>query len=94
MRNPNPPQDRGRTDEEDDLMVEKSELNRVAALADQLAERMLTELETRMLTTEEFETRQEVALIAKVAAMLQDVGLELPPGIRRLGRKAAEQAQV
>jgi len=63
MRHPNPPQDRGRTDEEDASMAEEAELNRVAALADQLAERMLTELETRVLTTEEF--GREVALIAK-----------------------------
>ena len=65
-------------------------MNRVVGLADQLAERMLTEVETRVLTTEEF--GQEVALIAKVAAMLQDAGLELPPGIHRLGQKVAEQA--
>ena len=65
-------------------MAEEAELNRVAALADQLAERMLTEFENRVLTTEEF--GREVALIAKVAAMLQDAGLELPPGIH-LGRR-------
>ena len=44
MRHPNPPQDRGGTYEEDALMAEEAELNRVAALADQLAERMLTEV--------------------------------------------------
>jgi hypothetical protein len=92
MRNPNPPQDRGGTYEEDASMAEEAELNRVVALADQLAERMLTEFGNRVLTTEEF--GREVALIAKVAAMLQDAGLELPPGIHRLGQKVAEQAQV
>ena len=75
-------------------MAEEAELNRVVALADQLAERIITELENRVLTTEEFGTSREVALVAEVGAMLQDAGLELPPGIHRLGRKAAEQAQV
>jgi hypothetical protein len=75
-------------------MAEEAELNRVVALADELAERILTEFENRVLTTEEFGTSREVALVAKVAAMLQDTGLELPPGIHRLGQKAAEQAQV
>jgi len=75
-------------------MTEGAELKRVVALADQLAERIITELENRVLTIEEFGTNREVALVAEVGAMLQDVGLELPPGIHRLGRKAAEQAQV
>ena len=89
MRNPNPPQDRGGTYEEDASMAEEAELNRVVALADQLAERIITELENRVLTIEEFGTNREVALVAEVGAMLQEAGLELPPGIHRLGRKAA-----
>ena len=72
-------------------MTEGAELKRVVALADQLAERIITELENRVLTIEEFGTSREVALVAEVGAMLQDAGLELPPGIHRLGRKAASK---
>jgi hypothetical protein len=75
-------------------MAEGADLNRVVALADQLAERIITALENRVLTTEEFRKSREVALVAEVAAMLQDGAIALPPGIRRLGRKAVEQAQV
>jgi hypothetical protein len=76
---------------ENESMTDGAELKRVVALADQLALRILTEIE---LTIEEFGTSREIALVAEVGAMLQDAGLELPPGIHRLGRKAAEQAQV
>ena len=85
-------QNREPNDPENESMTEGAELKRVVALADQLAERIITELENRALTIEEFGTNREVALVAEVGAMLQDAGHELPPGIHRLGHKAAEQA--
>src|SRR6476659_4921150 len=78
-------QNREPNDPENESMTEGAELKRVVALADQLAERIITELENRVLTIEEFGTSREVALVAEVGAMLQDAGLELPPGIHRLG---------
>jgi hypothetical protein len=75
-------------------MTEGSELNRVVALADQLAERILIALENRVLTTEGLWHSREVALVAEVAAMLERAALALPPGILLLGRKAAEQIQL
>jgi len=78
-----PAKDRERNDPENESMTEGVELKRVVALADQLAERIITELENRVLTIEEFGTSREVALVAEVGAMLQDAGLELPPGIHR-----------
>ena len=75
-------------DQENELMTEWAELKRVVALADQLAERIIPELENRVLTIEEFGTSPaSCSLVAEVGAMLQDAGLELPPGIHRLGRK-------
>jgi hypothetical protein len=83
-----------RRSRKEESMAEGADLNRVVALADQLAERILTALENRVLTTEEFRKSREVALVAEVAAMLQGAAIALPPGIRRLGRKAVEQAHV
>jgi hypothetical protein len=82
-----------RRSRKEESMAEGADLNRVVALADQLAERILTALENRVLTTEEFRKSREVALVAEVAAMLQDAAIALPPGIRRLG-KAAERTSI
>jgi hypothetical protein len=62
-----------------------SELDRVAGLADRLAEH---------LTTEQFRDSPDLALILDAANLLQKAGAEFPLNMRRLAEKAAEQTQI
>jgi hypothetical protein len=70
------------------------DLNRVAELANSVAERTLEALEHGRLTTEEFRESPDVALILDAARLLQAVGAEFPSGIVRLAQKAGEQTQI
>src|SRR3954468_7728619 len=70
------------------------DLNRVAELANRLAERTLEALEHGRLTTEEFRESPDVALIFEAAKLLQAAGAEFPAGIVRLAQKAGEQTQI
>ena len=69
-------------------------LNRVAELANKLAERTLDALEHGRLTTEEFRESPDVALILDAARLLQAAGAEFPSGIVRLAQKAGEHTQI
>jgi hypothetical protein len=71
-----------------------SELDRVAELADRLADRTLDALERGELTTEQFRDSPDLALILAAANLLQSAGAEFPPNMRRLAEKAAEQTQI
>ena len=73
---------------------EAPDLNRVAELADQLAARILVEIESGELTTEEFRNSPEVDLILRTATILQDAEVKFPPNMCRLGAKAAEQTKI
>ena len=73
---------------------EAPDLNRVAELANQLAARILVEIESGELTTEEFWNSPEVDLILRTATILQDAEVKFPPNICRLGAKAAEQTKI
>ena len=73
---------------------EAPDLNRVAELADQLAARILVEIESGELTTEEFWNSPEVDLILRTATILQDAEVKFPPNMCRLGAKAAEQTKI
>jgi hypothetical protein len=64
-----------------------TDLNRVAELANRLAERTLEALEHGRLTTEEFRESPDVALIFEAAKLLQAAGAEFPGGIVRLAQK-------
>ena len=75
------------------LMI-SPDLNRVAELANRLAERTLEALEHGRLTTEEFRESPDVALIFEAAKLLQAAGAEFPGGIVRLAQKAGEQTQI
>jgi hypothetical protein len=75
-------------------MADTSELDRVVTLADQVADRILASLDSGILTVDAFRTSREVALVAEVAAVLEQAAVEMPPGICRLGRRAAEQLAV
>ena len=71
-----------------------SKLDRVAHLADRLAERTLDALERGELSTEEFRDSPDLALILGAANLLQKARAEFPPNMRRLAEKAAEQTQI
>jgi hypothetical protein len=71
-----------------------SELDRVAGLADRLAERTLDALERGELTTEQFRDSPDLALILNAANLLQSAGAKFPPNMLRLAGKAAEQTQI
>jgi hypothetical protein len=71
-----------------------SELDRVAELADRLADRTLDALERGELTTEQFRDSPDLALILDAANLLQSAGAEFPPNMLRLAEKAAEQTQI
>ena len=69
-----------------------SELNRVAELANRLAERALGALERGELATDEFRNSTDVALLLQAAQLLLSAGREFPPSMRRLAAQAAQQA--
>jgi hypothetical protein len=75
-------------------MTNTSELDRVITLADEVAEQIIASLDSGILTTGAFRTSREVALVAEVATMLERAAVALPPGICRLGMRAAEQLGV
>jgi hypothetical protein len=75
-------------------LMTSPDLNRVAELANSLAERTLEALEHGGLTTEEFRESPDVALILEAAKLLQAAGAEFPGGIVRLAQKAGEQTQI
>ncbi len=75
-------------------MTNTSELDRVITLADEVAEQIIASLDSGILTTGAFRTSKEVALVAEVATMLEQAAVALPPGICRLGMRAAEQLGV
>ena len=75
-------------------VAEAPDINRVAELADQLAARILAEIESGGLTAEEFQNSPEIDLILRTATILQDAGVNFPPNMCRLGEKAAEQTQI
>jgi hypothetical protein len=75
-------------------MTNKSELDRVITLADEVAEQILASLDSGILTTGALRTSKEVALVAEVAAILEQAAVALPPAICRLGMRAAEQLGV
>jgi hypothetical protein len=61
-----------------------SELDRVAELADRLAERALGALERGELTIKEFQNSPDVALLLHAAELVLSAGGEFPPSVRRL----------
>ena len=69
----------------DTVTAQAPDIHHVAELADQLAARLLSAIKRGELTIEEFRNRPEVALILRTATMLQELQLEFPPNIRRLG---------
>jgi hypothetical protein len=75
-------------------MANTSELDRVITLADEVAEQIIASLDSGTLTTGALRTSREVALVAEVAAILEQAAVALPPGICRLGMRAAEQLGV
>ena len=68
-----------------------SELNRVAELANRLAERALGALERGELATDEFRNSTDVALLLQAAQLLLSAGREFPPTMRRLAEAAQKQ---
>jgi hypothetical protein len=67
-----------------------SELDRVAELADKLADRALGALERGELTTEEFRNSPDLALILKAAQLVRSAGADFPLNVQRLAAKAAQ----
>jgi hypothetical protein len=72
----------------------RTELSRVAELADRLADRTLVAFEQGALSTEEFRASPDVALVLDSARLLHAAGAEFPAGVVRLAQKAAEQTQL
>jgi hypothetical protein len=69
-------------------MANTSELD---SLADEVAEQILASLDSGILTSGALRASKEVALVAEVAAILEQAAVALPPGICRLGMRAEEQ---
>ena len=68
-----------------------SDLDEAAELAERVAERLLEELDTGVLTLAELRDRHELQLIVEVARLLKGAGADFPRSIRRLAQRGAEQ---
>lgn len=67
------------------------DLERAAEMAELLAERLLGEINSGMLTFAELRERPELHLIVEVARLLRAAGADFPAGIRHLAQRGAEE---
>jgi hypothetical protein len=72
-------------------MLRQTSVDRVASLADRLAERTLTRLHEGELSREEVRSSSEMALILEAARLLEHAGADFPACMRLLAEEAAEQ---
>ena len=73
------------------MAEQPNDLEKAAEMAERVAERLLGELDTGVLTLAELRNRHELNLIVEVARLLQGAGANFPPSIRRLAERGAEQ---
>ena len=73
------------------MAEQPDELDKAAEMAELVAERLLGELDTGVLTLDGLRSRQELNLIVEVARLLREAGAGFPPSIRRLAQRGAEQ---
>ena len=69
-------------------MLRQTSVDRVASLADRLAERTLTRLHEGELSREEVRSSSEMALILEAARLLEHAGADFPACMRLLAEEA------